>query len=180
MKWAAMAWMTASLSRYFSHSHADLHVRSLPSHGPVPCQCRGAGRPVWPRWGQKPQLGGHDAGQVGHFQGGLRRSAHSWCGSAGGQQLYQLVWMPPRPTSNTARSPSCLMVASTSFGLFHRFLNAGGVDAPVGDELFQAMRATSRQAGSKAGQGDGFRRVVNDQVPPVSVSMARCSGLPGR
>ena len=49
-------------------------------------------------------------------------------------------------------------------GLFHHLLNVGGVDAPVGNQFLQGQTGDLPADGLEAGDGDGFRRVVNDEV----------------
>ena len=49
-------------------------------------------------------------------------------------------------------------------GLFHHFLDAGRVDAAVGNELFQGDAGDFPPDGIKAGQDDRLGRVVDDQV----------------
>ena len=51
-------------------------------------------------------------------------------------------------------------------GLLHHLLDAGGVDAAVQDQLLQGQPGDLPADGVKAGDGDGLRRVVDDQVHP--------------
>ncbi len=48
--------------------------------------------------------------------------------------------------------------------LFHHFLDAGGVDAAVDDELFKRQACDLAANRIKARQRDGFRRVVDNQI----------------
>ena len=49
-------------------------------------------------------------------------------------------------------------------GLLHHFLDVGGVDAAVGDKLFQGQPRDLAADRLEAGDGDGLRRVVDDQI----------------
>ena len=49
-------------------------------------------------------------------------------------------------------------------GLLHHFLNAGGVDAPVLNELLQGNPGNFPADRVEAGDGDGLRRVVDNQI----------------
>ena len=51
-----------------------------------------------------------------------------------------------------------------ALGHFHHFLDAGGVDAAVQDELFQGQAGDLPADGVEAGDGDGLRGVVDDEV----------------
>ena len=51
-------------------------------------------------------------------------------------------------------------------GLLHHLLDAGGVDAAVQDQLLQGQPGDLPADGVKAGDGDGLRRVVDDEVHP--------------
>ena len=51
-------------------------------------------------------------------------------------------------------------------GLLHHLLDAGGVDAAVQDQLLQSQPGDLPADGVKAGDGDGLRRVVDDQIHP--------------
>ena len=48
--------------------------------------------------------------------------------------------------------------------LFHRFLNAGGVDAAVADQAFQGHAGHLAAGLVEGGQGNGLRGIVDDQV----------------
>ena len=48
--------------------------------------------------------------------------------------------------------------------LVHRLLDAGGMDTAVGNQALQGHAGNLTAGLIKAGQGDGFRRVVDDQV----------------
>ncbi|MPM14307.1 hypothetical protein SDC9_60669 [bioreactor metagenome] len=49
-------------------------------------------------------------------------------------------------------------------GLFHHLLNVSGVNAPVGNKLFQRQPGNLPADRLKAGNGNGLRRVVDNQV----------------
>lgn len=49
---------------------------------------------------------------------------------------------------------------------FHHLLDAGGVDPPVGDELFERHAGDLAPQGVEGGEDDRFRGVVDDQVDP--------------
>ena len=49
-------------------------------------------------------------------------------------------------------------------GLLHHVLDAGGVDAPVYDQLLQSQSGNLPADGIEAGDGDGLGGVVDDQV----------------
>ena len=51
-------------------------------------------------------------------------------------------------------------------GLFHHLLNMGGMDAAVGNELFQSQPGDLPPDRLEAGDGNGLRCVVDDQVGP--------------
>lgn len=48
--------------------------------------------------------------------------------------------------------------------LFHHVLNAGGMNAPVHNELLQCQPGNLPTDGVKAGNGDGFGGIVDDQI----------------
>ena len=48
--------------------------------------------------------------------------------------------------------------------LLHHLLDVGGVDAPVGDELFQSQTRYLAADRLEAGDGDRLRRVVDDEI----------------
>ena len=81
------------------------------------------------------------------------------------KQLDDFGEIPCRPVSITARSPSCLIVASTSRRAFSTIsLNPCGMDTPVRNQPFKRNPCDFPAYRVKAGQSNCFRCVVNYQI----------------
>ena len=100
-----------------------------------------------------PSSAGHHAGDMADLDGVLQ---HVLAVAGAVVQAAQQLHAAPdagraRRVSSTARSPSELDDGvHLAAGLLHHLLDAGGVDAAVGNELLQSQtRATSRRTGSK-------------------------------
>ena len=151
----------------FGHVHANLHVGAL--HLVVQCLADVVEQasPLGHR-GVKPQLAGHQAGQKGHF---LRVVQHvlAVAGAVAqpAQQLHQLV--VDAVDAHLQHGALALLLDGglhLPAGLLHGLLDAGGVDAPVGDKLLQCDAGHLPAYRLKAGQCDGLGGVVDDQVHP--------------
>ena len=147
------------------HLHANLHVGALhlvvQSLADVMEQAGPLGH-----GGVQPQLAGHHAGEEGH----LDRVVQDVLPIAGAvaqpaQELDQLV---VDAVDAHLQHGTLALLLDGGFhlpaGLFHGLLNAGGVDAPVGDELLQGDAGHFPAHRLKAGEGDGLGRVVDNQV----------------
>ena len=98
------------------------------------------------------QLGGHHAGDMGRPRwSAAARSGRSWCGSGGVPSSFTSSGCSPRtPVSSTARSPSDVMMASTSRRAFSTISSMWvGWMRPSAMSFSSARRATSRRTGSK-------------------------------
>ena len=111
-------------------------------------------------------LGGQQAGEVGHFQGVVSTFWPKLVRNFSRPSSFTMSgWMPCRPTSITARSPSRFMLRfQLAAALLHRLLDAGGVDAAVGDKALQRHAGHLAAGLVEAGQGDGLGGVVDDEV----------------
>ena len=165
--WASMAWMMSSFSWYF-RANSTPRATWVPSISWSTALPRSWSRPArLAAWHVGAQLGGHQAGNVADLDGVLQ---HVLAVAGAVAQAAQHLHAAPgagrgRRSQSTARSPSALMVASTSrLGLLHHLLDVGGMDAAVGDELLQSQPGDLPADGLEAGDGDGLRRVVDDQV----------------
>ena len=116
--------------------------------------------------GIQPQFGSHHARKERHLQRVVQHVlAVTGAVAQAAQQLHQLV-------VNAAQAHfqhgalALLLDGGLHFpaGLFHRLLNAGGMNAPVGNELLQRNAGHLPADRLKAGKGDGLWCVVNDQV----------------
>ena len=112
------------------------------------------------------QLGGHQAGNVGDLNGVVQNVL-----TIGGavlltaQNLHQLgVQVVHAGFVAGAFTLFPDGAVNLLAGLLHHVLNAGGVNPPVRNELFQRQPGDLPADGIKAGDGDGFRRVVDNQV----------------
>ena len=113
-------------------------------------------------------LGGQQARQLGHLDGVVEHVlAKAGAVVLAAQQLHQLgveamdVGLKHGPLALGADDSVHLPL-----GLLHHLLNAGGVDAPVQDELFQGQPGDLPAHRVEAGHGDGLGGVVDDEVHP--------------
>ena len=150
------------------HLHADVHVAALHFVGDgltdVMQQAGALGQVDL--LSRQPQLGGQQAGDVGNLDRvGQHVLAVAGAVTHPAQQLDELL--VDAVDAGLEDGAFALLLDDglhLPLGLFHRLLDAGGVDAAVGDKLFQGQAGNLPADGVKAGQGDGFGRVIDDQV----------------
>ena len=111
-------------------------------------------------------LGGQQARQVGHLDGVVEHVlAVAGAVVLAAQQLDQLrVQAVDVGLKHGALALGLDGGVHLPLGLFHHLLDAGGVDAAVLDELFQGQPGDLPAHRVKAGDGDGLRGVVDDQI----------------
>ena len=147
------------------HIHADVHMGAfnlvVQSLADVMQQAGTAGQ-----GGVQAQLRGNEPGEIGHFQRVVQHIlAIAGAVTQAPQQLDQLR-MDAVDAGFNDGALAFLLNGLLHFpaGLFHHFLNAGGVDAAVGNQAFQGNPGNLTAHRLKAGQGNGFRRVVDNQI----------------
>ena len=111
-------------------------------------------------------LGGQQAGEVGHFQ----RVVQHVLAKAGAefQPAQQLHDVGVNAVQAHLHHRALAFPLHAQFQLaaafLHRLLNAGGVDAAVGDEALQRHAGHLAAGLVEAGQGDGLGGVVDDEI----------------
>ena len=116
--------------------------------------------------GVEPELGGHDRGQIGHFE---RMVQHVLAERGAIAQTSQGV-DELRVEIVDARIERGLLAGLVHplvhqlDGLVVHLLDARGMDAPVGDEVLHGDAADLAAHRVEAGDGDALRRVVDDEV----------------
>ena len=82
------------------------------------------------------------------------------------QQLHQLGMQAADAglQARRARPRRLMMAVHLAAGLLHHLLDVGGMDAAVGDELFQRQPRDLAADRLEAGDGDGFGRIVDDEI----------------
>ena len=112
------------------------------------------------------QLGGQQPRDVGHFDGVVQHVlAVAGAVSHAAQQLDDL--RVQAMDIGLEHGPLTLGLddgVDLFLGLGYHFLNAGGVDAAVLNQLLQSQTGHLAADRVKAGDGDGFGGIVNDQV----------------
>ena len=112
------------------------------------------------------QLGCHDAGQMGHFDGVLEHVlAVGGAELQAAQQLDQLGVQAVDVGIEGglfALLPDALLHLAAGF--FHHLFDAARLDAAVQDQLFQGHPGNLAADGVETGEDDRLRRVVDDQV----------------
>ena len=106
-----------------------------------------------------PNLGGHKAGQLGHFDGVVVHVL-----SVAGAVLHATDELDELGVQHGALALGLDGGVHLPLGDFHHLLNAGGVDSAVQDELFQGQPGDLPANWIEAGDGDGLRGVVDDEV----------------
>ena len=113
-----------------------------------------------------PQLRGHEAGDVADLDGVLE-DVLAVAGAVVEPAQHLLDLRVETPDAGLQRGALALALddgVHLPAGLLHHLLDVGGVDAAVGDELLQSHPRHLPADGLKAGDGNGLRRVVDDQV----------------
>ena len=112
------------------------------------------------------QLAGHQTGDMGHLDG-VAQDVLAVAGAVPltAQELHQLrVQVVDTGLVGGALALHLDGVLHLAAGLLHHVLDAGGMDAAVDDELLQSHAGHFAADGVKAGNGDGFGGVVDDQI----------------
>ena len=114
------------------------------------------------------QLGGHQAGNVAYLDGVLQ-NVLTVAGAVpqAAQHFLQLrVQAPDAGLQHGALALGADGGLHLPPGLFHHLLNMGGMDAAVGNELFQSQPGDLPPDRLEAGDGNGLRCVVDDEIRP--------------
>ena len=112
------------------------------------------------------QLRRHHAGDMGHLDGVLQHILA--VAGAVMQAAQQLLQLRMHASHAGFQSSTLALGADDSVhlpaGLLHHFLNVGGMDTAVGNELLQRQAGHLAAHRLEAGHGDGLRRIVDDQI----------------
>ena len=112
------------------------------------------------------KLASHQAGQPCHFQ----RMAQHILAVAGAilQAADQLDQIGMQAVDTKVHHSLFALALHLNFqfaaALIHGFLNAGRVDTAIGDQALQGHAGHFTAGLVKAGKGDGFRRIINNEV----------------
>ena len=112
------------------------------------------------------QLGGHHAGNVGHLDGVLQNVlAIAGAVMETAQHLHQLgVEVADAALEHGALALGLDGGLHLTAGLLHHFLDMGGMDTAVSDQLFQCQPGDLPADRLEAGDGDGLRCIVDDEI----------------
>ena len=112
------------------------------------------------------QFGGQQAGDMGDFDGMVQHVLTVTGAVMHPAKQLDFLWVQAVDVGlQYSPFPFCLDdLFHLAFGLLHHLLDAGRVDAAVGDEPFQCDAGDFPTDGVIAGDGDGLRRVVDDQL----------------
>ena len=113
-----------------------------------------------------PQLRRHHAGDVADLDGVLQHVlAVAGPVVEAAQHLHQLrVQVPHAALEHGALTLGLDGALHLPAGLLHHLLDMGGMDAAVGDQLLQGQAGDLPPHRLEAGDGDGLRRVVDDEI----------------
>ena len=150
---------------FLGQFHADGHMAALDLVGQRFAdimQQAGTAR----QGGVESQLGRHAAGQLRHLDGMLQYVlAVAGAVTHPAQQPHQLgVQMVHAGFDHRALAVLLDLGLHLAAGLFHRFLDAGRMDASVLNELFQRKPRDLPFDGVVAGKGDGLGGIVDDEI----------------